>query len=155
MATARWRRLTVMAVLAATLAGCGGSQASSSPGAAAPTAAEGNSTANGNEEAATPAEAIAAIGETRTLLEQAVDKLRGGDRGAAEEVVAEAYVERFEEVEGPLGERDGKLMQDLETLISTTIRTKIKGGASLTEVKELVTEAEQKLEQASKLLESS
>ena len=61
-------------------AGCGGSDES-------------------EEDSATPAEAVAEIGEIKTLLATAVDQVRAGDADAAEETVGDAYLEHFESVE--------------------------------------------------------
>ncbi len=161
MAKAWWGALA-LAALALVAAGCGGSGRSSPAGTAAVTETQGASAAESEEEeeeeeeeqAATPAEAIEEIGETRELLERALGKLRAGDAANAEELAGDAYLEHFEHVERLLGERDKELMEDLEKTISTTIRKKIKAGASVAEVERLVSSAKQGLARAEKLLES-
>ena len=70
------RLSAVLSVLLATLAlgataGCGGSD-------------------EGEENPATPTEAVTEIGEIKTLLAKAVDQARSGDFEAAEETVREA-----------------------------------------------------------------
>jgi hypothetical protein len=105
------------------------------------------------EEAATPAEAVNEIGEVRTLLADAVDAYRDGEAERAEELVGDAYLEHFEHVEHPLEERDRELMEELEVLISTTIRNAIKDDAPVGEVERLVGEANAKLDEAERVLE--
>ena len=104
------------------------------------------------EAAATPAEAVREIQEVRKLLAQALDEYRGGDAQEAERLVGDAYLEHFEHVEGPLGERDHDLMEELEVLIATTIREKIEQGAPEAEVERLVADANEKLDEAERAL---
>jgi hypothetical protein len=115
-------------------AGCGGSDES-------------------DEESATPAEAVAEIGEIKTLLATAVDQVRAGDADAADETVGDAYLEHFEQVEQPLGERDDELMEELEAAISTDLRNDIKAGKSADEIKTKVDEIDADLERAVELLQ--
>lgn len=121
--------------LALSAAGCGGT-------------AEAES-----EEAVTPAEAVAEIGEIRTMLDDAVEQYRGGDAEAAETTVGDVYLEHFERVEHPLEEVDHEFMEELEHTISTTIRERIKQGAPADEVEQLVAETKQALARAEDLLE--
>ena len=106
-----------------------------------------------SEESATPAEAVAEIGELRTMLDEAVEEYRSGDAEAAEETVGDAYLEHFEQVEHPLGEIDHEFMEELEHTISTTIRERIKQGAPADEVAQLVATTKQDLARAEDLLE--
>jgi len=134
------RLSAVLSVLLATLAlgataGCGGSDES-------------------EEDSATPAEAVAEIGEIKTLLSTAVDQVRSGDADAAEETVGDAYLEHFESVEDPLGERDHDLMEELEEAISTDLRNDIKDGKSADEIETKVDEIEADLDKAVELLQS-
>ena len=134
------RLSAVLSVLLATLAlgataGCGGSDES-------------------EEEGATPAEAVAEIGEIKTLLATAVDQVRAGDADAAEETVGDAYLEHFESVEDPLGERDHDLMEELEEAISTDLRNDIKDGSTADEIETKVDEIEADLDKAVELLQS-
>ena len=133
------RLSAVLSVLLATLAlgataGCGGSD-------------------EAEEDAATPAEAVAEIGEIKTLLGTAVDQVRAGDRDAAEETVGDAYLEHFELIEDPLGERDQELMEELEEAISTDLRNDIKEGKSTDEIETKVDEIDADLDKAVELLQ--
>ena len=131
--------LRVLPVLLATLvlgaaAGCGGSDDES-------------------EDSATPAEAVAEIGKIKTLLATAVAQARAGDYEIAEETVGDAYVDHFESVEAPLGERDQDLMEELEEAISTDLRADIKAGKSADEIEATVNEIDAELDRAVELLE--
>jgi hypothetical protein len=106
------------------------------------------------EESATPAEAVAEIGEIKTLLATAVDQVRAGDTDTAEETVGNAYLEHFESVEDPLGERDHDLMEELEEAISTDLRTDIKDGKTADEIERKVDEINADLDRAVELLQS-
>jgi hypothetical protein len=133
------RLSAVLPVLLATLslglvAGCGGSDES-------------------DEESATPAEAVAEIGEIKTLLATAVDQVRAGDAETAEETVGNAYLEHFEHVEAPLGEKDHDLMEELEEAISTDLRNDIKDGKSADQIKTKVDEIEADLDRAVEVLQ--
>jgi hypothetical protein len=132
------RLSAVLALLFATLllvaAGCGGSDES-------------------DEDSATPAEAVSEIGEIKTLLGTAVDQVRSGDADAAEETVGDAYLEHFEVVEDPLGERDHELMEELEEAISTDLRNDIKDGKSADEIETKVEEIDSDLDKAVELLQ--
>jgi hypothetical protein len=81
-------------------------------------------------EAATPAVALREVGETRAALQAALATYKAGDAKAAEEEVAEAYLQHFEEVEGALEERDHELNEELEEAISMELREKIKTGST-------------------------
>jgi hypothetical protein len=124
----------VAALLALAAAGCGGSDGS-------------------DEESATPAEAGTEIEEIKTMLATAVAQVRSGDADAAEETVGDAYLEHFEKVEGPLGERDHDLMEELEEAISTDLRREIKAGKAVDEIESAVDEIEDDLERAVEVLE--
>ncbi|HUQ21795.1 MAG TPA: hypothetical protein VM049_02165 [Gaiellaceae bacterium] len=128
-----------MPVLASTLAlglsaGCGGSDTS-------------------DEESGTPAEAVAEIKEVRALLTSAVDQVREGDPGAAEETVGDAYLEHFEHVEGPLGAKDREFMEELEEAISTELRADIKAGKNADDIEAKVDEIDADLDRAVELLQ--
>ena len=121
-------------LLAAAVAGCGGSD-------------------EPEEESATPAEAVAEIQMIKTMLAEAGTQVRAGDADAAEETVGDAYLEHFEHVEGPLGERDHDLMEELEEAISTDLRNDIKDGKSADEVEDAVDEISDDLDRAVEVLE--
>jgi high-affinity iron transporter len=133
------RLSAVLSVLLATVAlgatGCGGSDES-------------------EEDPATPAEAVTEIGELKTLLATAVDQVRAGDAVTAEQTVGDAYLEHFEPVEEPLGERDKDLMEELEEAISTTLREEIKDGRSVEVIEATVEEIDTNLDKAVELLQS-
>ena len=97
---------------------------------------------------------MAEIGEIKTLLATAVDQVRAGDAEAAEETVGDAYLEHFESVEAPLGERDHDLMEELEEAISTALRNDIKDGKGADEIETTVDEIDADLDQAVELLQS-
>jgi hypothetical protein len=105
------------------------------------------------EESTTPAQAVAEIQEIKTMLATAVDQVRDGDADAAEETVGDAYLEHFEEVEGPLGERDHDFMEELEEAISTDLRDDIKDGKPADEIEDAVEEIQSDLDRAVELLE--
>jgi hypothetical protein len=126
--------LLVFAALLLTAAGCGGSDES-------------------EEESATPAEAVAEIEEIKTMLATAVTQVGDGDAEAAEETVGDAYLEHFEHVEGPLGEKDHELMEELEEAISTDLRNDIKDGKSAEEIQTEVDAIEADLDRAVELLQ--
>ena len=133
------RLSAVLPLLVAILAlgaasGCGGSDESS-------------------EESTTPAEAVAEIAEIKTMLATAVDQVRAGDTDAADTTVGDAYLEHFEHVEGPLGERDDDLMEELEEAISTDLRNDIKEGKSADEIQAEVDAIESDLDQAVEVLQ--
>src|SRR5215212_10045579 len=123
----------VAATLALAAAGCGGD--------------------GSEEESATPAEAVSEIREIKTMLAAAVGQVRSGDADAAEETVGDAYLEHFEAVEDPLGERDHELMEDLEEAISTDLRNDIKAGKSADEIETKVEEIDSDLDRAVELLQ--
>src|SRR5262245_46608341 len=125
----------LLLALALAVAGCGGSDEES-------------------EESATPAEAVTEIAEIKTMLATAVDQVRDGDADAAEETVGDAYLEHFELVEHPLGERDHERMEELEEAISTDLRNDIKDGKSADEIEAKADEIEADLERAVELLQS-
>src|SRR5829696_2523428 len=71
-----------------------------------------------------------------------------GGADEAEETVGDAYLEHFEQVEGPLGERDHELMEELEEAISTDLRNDIKAGKTADEIEASVKEIEEDLDEA-------
>jgi hypothetical protein len=105
-----------------------------------------------HETGATPQEAIAEIGSVRGRLAAGLVVYRQGLADKAEQLVGDAYLEHFELVEAPLGERDAELKEELEELISTEIREAMKDGAKPARVEALVEEAQDDLTKAEKVL---
>src|SRR3954447_6736734 len=94
---------------------------------------------------------VAAITETAAVkagLDTAVQQVRSGDSKAAEETVANTYVDHFEKVEGPLGKVDHELNEELEEGISTDLRKEISGGASAAAVSKRVDQLKADLDTA-------
>jgi hypothetical protein len=91
-----------------------------------------------HEEQATPATAIAEIGETRDGLIAALATYKSGDKKAAEEQAAEAYLQHFEIVEGPLEAKDKELTAKLEDTIREELRDAMKAGKPAAEIEETV-----------------
>jgi predicted lipid-binding transport protein (Tim44 family) len=101
----------------------------------------------------TPAAAAAEIDTIKSMLDDALAKYEDGDAEAAEELVGDAYLEHFEEVEHPLEEADEELMEELEHTISTEIRTKMKDGAPAAEVEQLIVVTKADLDRAKAALQ--
>lgn len=135
------RKIALVGLVAATavvVAGCGGG---------------GGATASTEEEkAATAAEAVTAIRRIRPLLDKAVTTYAGGDAKAAARQVGDIYLVRFEQVEGPLGERDKELMESLETQISTELRNAMRDGKPVPEIRRLVASIRGNLDRAEQAL---
>jgi high-affinity iron transporter len=129
--------------LAVAAVGCGGSDEG---GAGAATEAEESTSAE---------EAVGEIEEIERMLDEALASYRAGNTEEAEEIVGDAYLEHFEQVEHPLEELDHDLMEELEVLISTTLRDEIRAGASASEVEALVEQAKVGLAAAKSLLQES
>jgi high-affinity iron transporter len=101
---------------------------------------------------ASAATALAEVGETRDALTAALATYKGGDKAAAEDQVAEAYVSHFEEVEGPLEERDHELNEELEEAISGELRADMKAGKPAAEIETRVKSIVADLDKAEALL---
>ena len=97
-------------------------------------AACGSSDSSSEQESASPAVARKEVAETRDALNAALATYKDGDRAAAREQVAEAYVSHFEEVEGPLEGKDDELKESLEHAISDDLRTSMKAGKPAKEI---------------------
>ena len=124
--------LALLAGLALVVAGCGGSDE--------------------RDESTTPGQAIVEIGKVRALLDSALARYRAGDEQRADDIVGDAYLEHFEHVEGPLGDADDDLKENLEETIATELRDKIKAGAPVNEVADLVGHTKEHLDEAEGLL---
>jgi hypothetical protein len=108
-----------------------------------------------DEESASPTEAVAEIDQIKTLLDEGLAQYRDGDKDAADTTVGDAYLEHFEKVEDPLGERDHELMEDLEHQISTEIRDEMKNDAPADEVAKLISDTKTDLDLAKTKLQEA
>ena len=105
------------------------------------------------EASVTPAMAIEEIGAVEDGLAASVAAYEKGDADQAEELASTAYLEHFELVEGPLEEADEELNEHLEELIREELRAAITEGAAVADVKKLVAEANDGLDEARKILQ--
>ena len=146
----QWRRrgplaagkpiLAITAVVAAIgLAACGDSS---------------DETSTEAEASVTPAMAIDEIGAVEDGLAASVAAYQKGDADQAEELASTAYLEHFELVEGPLEEADEELNEHLEELIREELREAIDSGATVAEVKKLIAEANDGLDEARTVLQA-
>src|SRR3954470_18086127 len=99
-------------------------------------------------ENASPAVALKEAGETRDALTAALATYKSGDKKAAEDQVAEAYLQHFEEVEGALEAKDAELKEKLEEAISADVRNTMQAGKPAAEVEEQVNAVVADLEKA-------
>ena len=142
--------LLLLAALALVAAGCGSDDDEPSAATASTaTSEEGEE----EEEAATPEEAVNEIAEIKLLLARAVTEVESGDRDKADTTVGDAYLEHFEHVEAPLGDRDHDLMEELEEAISTDLRDQIKDGDDVAEIRSSVDEIGERLDDAVEALQ--
>jgi hypothetical protein len=109
------------------------------------------SSSEGSEEV-TPAVAVSEIAKVKAGLDQAVAQVKSGDSAAAEETVANTYVDHFELVEGPLEKVDHELNEELEEGIRTELAEEIKSGASAAVVSKHVDELKHELDTAAEKL---
>lgn len=107
------------------------------------------------ETALSPEEAIAEISLVRQGIDEGLDAYRDGDAEQAEQLVGDAYLEHFELVEPPLEEADEELNEQLEVLIRETLRDAIVDGEPAKDVEQLVTEANEGLDDAERALAGS
>lgn len=107
------------------------------------------------EEETSPAAAVAELDEIKAMLDTGLAQYRSGDTEAADTTVGDAYLEHFEHVEDPLGERDHELMEDLEHRISTEIRDEMKDGTPPDQVATLIAETKADLDTAKARLQEA
>ena len=136
------RVLALLALIGGLLAvtGCGSDSESSGDGE--------TTTLEAEEEESTPEQALAEIATIRTLLDDAVGQYRSGDHAGAADAVGDIYLEHYEKVEGPLGDVNHDLMEEIEEKLSTELRTSMQDGAGQSEIDALVAEIESGLDQA-------
>ena len=87
-------------------------------------------------------------------LEQAVAAYRADNLARAEALIHEAYMSRFEGLEGDLIERDPELVSSLEKDFNATLPLLMQRGASMHEVQAALQSMKTQLEDASEILES-
>ena len=149
------RVLMLVMLVSASLvvAGCGGSSDSTTSAAeTTATGATGESEDEEEEEATTPAQALAEIAIIRTLLGDAVTQYATGAHDEAADAVGDIYLEHFEKVEGPLGDADHDLMEEIEEQISTELRNDMQDGKPDDEIESLVDEINGNLDRAEEAL---
>jgi hypothetical protein len=142
--------LRVLALLALAggllvVAGCGSDSGSTSAG---DTTVSTTTEESEEEEEATPAQALAEIAAIRTLLDEAVAQYAAGDHSGAADAVGDIYLEHYEHVEGPLGDVNHDLMEEIEEKLSTDLRTSMEDGAEQSEIEALVSDIKSGLDQA-------
>jgi hypothetical protein len=141
------RALALLALVGGLLvvAGCGGDSDSTSAG---DTTVSTTTEESEEEEGSTPAEALAEIATIRTLLDEAVAQYASGDHSGAADAVGDIYLEHYEHVEGPLGDVNHDLMEEIEEKLSTDLRTSMEDGAEQSEIEALVSDIKSGLDQA-------
>jgi hypothetical protein len=139
-------RVLALLVLAGGLlvvAGCGSdSDSTSADDTTVSTATESE------EDEATPAQALAEIATIRALLDEAVAQYASGDHSGAADAVGDIYLEHYEHVEGPLGDVNHDLMEEIEEKLSTDLRSSMEDGAEQSEIEALVSDIKSGLDQA-------
>lgn len=95
-----------------------------------------------------PGEARRYFGNIDTLLGQVVEAHERGNAGEAAELAAEAYLENYEHLESEVMEEDPELNEELEGLLGTRLRRRIRQGIPQEELEEMVEEARALLDRA-------
>lgn len=125
-------------------------QASSSPNLAATgdadTAAVNQKTANDDRPT---------IVVIKDNLQQVVERYRDGDAAAANKLLQQTYMQRFEGIEGALIEHDADLVTELEKDFNGTLPLLMEKKASANELGSHVDKMNAKLDRAQKLLDKS
>ena len=87
----------------------------------------------------------------REMTQHAVDEYAKGEIDEAYEVAANAYLEGFEHLEGPLLTKDRELVETLETQFKA-LRDQIKAGAALADVQAVAASIGENMDRAEALL---
>lgn len=95
---------------------------------------------------------LSEVRKTAELLAVVRSKYAAGKRQEAEELATEAYLEHFEKAEPELGKRDRELMEKLEMLLATKLRSETKAGAPEATVDALIERALGALDRAEAVL---
>jgi len=141
-------RVLALLVLAGGLlvvAGCGSDSDSTS---AVDTTVSTTTESEEEDDEATPAQALAEIATIRALLDEALAQYASGDHSGAADAVGDIYLEHYEHVEGPLGDVNHDLMEDIEEKLSTDLRSSMEDGAEQSEIEALVSDIKSGLDQA-------
>jgi hypothetical protein len=92
------------------------------------------------------------ISEVNRLLDESLAAYRAGNAVEAERLAGDAYLEHFEYVEDPLGEKDHDLMESIEHLIRDDLRAAIRDGKPVAEIEAMITKAKADLATGEALL---
>jgi high-affinity iron transporter len=102
----------------------------------------------------TVAKARDGLVQTRTVLAQALDAARAGDRAKAGSLARSAYLDHFEFAEVPLRLRDPNLTLDMEFQFAT-LRNDIRSGAPVSQLESDVRVIRARLDRAERALSSA
>jgi hypothetical protein len=127
------RRLFAAALLFSLVTACGSSERAVPVVTASPSAGE--------------AETFDAIGR---LLDRIAARYRAGARDEAAELAARAYLDNYEHLEEKVDAVDHELNEDLEHLLGTQLRAKIRARVAVSELDALVQRAKVLLARAKK-----
>jgi len=105
--------------------------------------------------AAPDGDAAEQIAQIRTELEQSVEAYLAGDLARAESLIHDAYMKRFEFLEGDLIAQDAELVEDLELDFNARLPQLMQGGADEAEVRARLDDMLADLERAGELLEQA
>ena len=89
-----------------------------------------------------------AIANINGLLDDILERYEDGEADEAAELAAEAYLENYELIEADVIEHAPDVNSDLEPLLGSTLRAKIKDGVPLAELETLVEQARELLTDA-------
>lgn len=92
------------------------------------TACGSDSKKKAEEKPASPATARTELSKTRDFLEQALAAYKSGDKTKADSQISEAYLQHFEQVEGPLEAKSEELTKKLEDGIRLGLRKFVKSS---------------------------
>jgi hypothetical protein len=141
-----------------TLAGCGGDSESAQSEDTTVTTSVGTgdeTETEGEEEESTPEEALDEIEAIGPLLDDAVTQYESGDHDGAADAVGDIYLDHFEKVEGPLGNVNHDLMEDLEKAISTDLRQAMENDEPDEKIESMVADIKSDLDKAEQELEAA
>lgn len=93
-----------------------------------------------------------AVANINALLDEILEEVEAGDRDAAAELAAEAYLENYELIEAEVIEHAPDVNAELEPLLGATLRAEINGGATVDELREMVEQIRRLLQDATDAL---